>query len=68
MHGIWKAHDAALAELVDEVKGLIRKHRLRVEFEWLPRTANAMADAVGRYARDIGKTVEFANDPCTWLL
>ena len=52
LNRVWKQRDPALAELVEQVRALIRRERLLVAFAWVPREKNQLADAAGRWARD----------------
>ena len=47
---------------------LIRKERLLVSFQWVPRSENQLADAIGRQARECETDVSYVKDPCDWLV
>ena len=68
LNKVWRQCDRALAELVEQVRALIRRERLLVAFTWVPRQDNQLADAAGRWARDRQADVHYANEPCDWLL
>lgn len=46
----WNARDAALADIVDEINGLRRRERIRIQFTWEPRAENKVADDMTRLA------------------
>lgn len=46
----WTARDETLADIVEEIKELRMKERIRVQFTWEPRKANKVADEMTRLA------------------
>ena len=57
MTGKWHPSAPHLADLYEVVYTLIRRYRLKVQFQWVPRYANSEADVVVRIAHKAKGTV-----------
>ena len=44
--------------MVEEIRGFVRLHRLRVAYHWVPRSENALTDAACRAALETGRSVD----------
>ena len=54
----WKAEAEGLYELVEVIRALVRKERMRIKWTWIPRAQNVVADAMCHIAREAGGVVE----------
>ena len=54
----WKAEAEGLYELVEAIRTLVRKERMRIKWTWIPRSQNVVADAMCHIAREAGGVVE----------
>ena len=54
----WKAEAEGLYDLVEAIRTLVRKERLRIKWTWIPRSQNIVANTMCHIAREAGGVVE----------
>ena len=54
----WKAEAEGLYELVEAIRALVRKERMRIKWTWIPLSQNVVADAMCHIAREAGGVME----------
>ena len=54
----WKAEAESLYDLMEAIRTLVCKERIRFKWTWIPRSQNIMPDAMCHIAREAGGVVE----------